>query len=133
MPRGYGASNMNERFWTVDEANAAIARVSDVVARARSALQQGQVSAAQQAERVSSNGHRDGDDGSTRIAEAIQALEDEGIVLRDLERGLVDFSALSPSGRRYWLCWVVGEPAVDWWHWPEDGFAGRTPITDPPP
>jgi hypothetical protein len=54
-------------------------------------------------------------------------------VVRDLERGLVDFPARSPSGRDYWLCWVVGEPEVAWWHWPEAGFAGRTPLGDPPP
>jgi hypothetical protein len=54
------------------------------------------------------------------------------VVLRDPDRGLVDFPARSPSGRRYWLCWVVGEPAVTWWHWPEDGFAGRTPLSEPP-
>ena len=53
-------------------------------------------------------------------------------MLRDLDRGLIDFEAVAPSGRRYWLCWVLGEPEVEWWHWPEDGFAGRTPLESPP-
>jgi hypothetical protein len=66
------------------------------------------------------------------LAEAITELAREGIVLRDAEQGLIDFPARAPSGRVYWLCWIVGEPAVAWWHWPEDGFAGRTPITQPP-
>jgi hypothetical protein len=66
------------------------------------------------------------------VAGAAGALAAEGIALRDIERGLVDFSAVSPSGRPYWLCWVVGEEKVMWWHWVEDGFAGRTPLSQPP-
>jgi hypothetical protein len=27
---------------------------------------------------------------------------------------------------------VLGEPEVAWWHWPEAGFAGRRPLSDPP-
>ncbi len=59
-------------------------------------------------------------------------LETEGIVLRDVLQGLVDFPARAANGRGYWLCWLVGEPEVAWWHWPEDGFAGRTPLSTPP-
>ena len=36
------------------------------------------------------------------------------------------------DGRQYLLCWVLGEPAVEWWHWPDTGFAGRRPLSDPP-
>ena len=66
----------------------------------------------------------------TAVVERVLAAE--GIVLRDAERGLVDFPAVAPDGRRYWLCWLVGEPAVAWWHWPEDGFAGRRPLSERP-
>jgi hypothetical protein len=53
-------------------------------------------------------------------------------VLRDLDTGLVDFPARLEDGREYLLCWVLGEPAVEWWHWPDTGFAGRRPLSDPP-
>jgi hypothetical protein len=66
------------------------------------------------------------------FAAAVEELAGEGIVLRDADRGLIDFPAIAPDGRRYWLCWVVGEPSVAWWHWPEDGFAGRQPLSDRP-
>ena len=59
-------------------------------------------------------------------------LNADGIVLRDPERGLIDFPARAPSGREYWICWLAGEDEVAWWHWPEDGFPGRKPLTDPP-
>ncbi len=63
----------------------------------------------------------------------VEVLAVDGIVLRDLERGLIDFPATAPSGRDYWLCWLSGEERVEWWHWPEDGFPGRTRFEDHEP
>jgi hypothetical protein len=107
------------RWWTLDEANAALDHVRALADRARRAM------AATQG-----NGH--GAAARAELAEVIAGLEADGIVLRDIERGLVDFPARSPSGRSYWLCWLLDEDVVAWWHWPEDGFAGRTPLTEPP-
>jgi hypothetical protein len=63
---------------------------------------------------------------------ALAELEEEGIVLRDPVRGLVDFPALHESGRVVQLCWQLGEDDLAWWHLPEDGFAGRRPLPLPP-
>jgi hypothetical protein len=107
------------RWWTLQEANAALGRVRELADRARRAM------AATQG-----NGH--GAAARAELAEVIAELEADGIVLRDIERGLVDFPARAPSGRSYWLCWLLEEEAVEWWHWPEQGFAGRTPLIEPP-
>jgi hypothetical protein len=107
------------RWWTVAEANDVLERVRELATRARSAMRS-----------AAGNGH-----GAAARAEAlavIDELEADGIVLRDIERGLVDFPARAPSGRAYWLCWLLDEDEIGWWHWPETGFAGRTPLTDPP-
>jgi hypothetical protein len=122
---------MSERWWTVDEANAALERVAAVVERARDAARRHREHTERGLPKASSNGHRD-DDPVAEFSAAISELEADGIVLRDVDRGLVDFPAKSPSGRPFWLCWLVGEPTVAWWHWPESGFAGRTPIAEPP-
>ncbi len=119
--------------WTVKEANGVLAHVTEVVLRARMATQSLRDRAPVTAARAKTNGHgashrRDAD----ALDAAIRELANEGILLRDVEQGLIDFPARAPSGRPYWLCWVVGEPKVTWWHWPEDGFAGRTPIDEPP-
>ncbi len=66
------------------------------------------------------------------VNQALDELAQDEIVLRDAETGLVDFPARSPSERPYWLCWLPDEPEVGWWHWPETGFAGRRPLSDPP-
>jgi hypothetical protein len=122
------------RYWTVGEADAVLEWVAGVVERARIAARTASPPPVglRRPGAPSSNGHRPAAATPGALERALQELAAEGIVVRDLERGLVDFPALSPSGREYWLCWIVGEPAVAWWHWPEAGLAGRTPLADPP-
>jgi hypothetical protein len=54
-------------------------------------------------------------------------LEVLGIVLKDRRLGLIDFPG-EIDGRRVWLCWRLGEPAVQFWHDLEAGYAGRQPL-----
>jgi hypothetical protein len=122
------------RWWTVEEADAAIDRVSAAILRFRDAVAAYRERAlhARGVAGDGGNGHAPGG-GEAELAKAVVAdLEQDGIVLRDPARGLVDFPARSPSGRGYWLCWLEGEPSVAWWHWPDAGFAGRTPLSQPP-
>ena len=49
------------------------------------------------------------------------------IVLRDLERGLIDFPAIR-EGREVYLCFEEGEDEIGYWHDPETGFDGREPL-----
>ena len=56
----------------------------------------------------------------SRLAE----LERREIVLRDLDRGLIDFPAVR-DGREVYLCWVDGEPDIAFWHELDAGYAGR--------
>jgi Uncharacterized conserved protein (DUF2203) len=107
------------RWWTADEANAELGRVSEAVERAQAA-----------ARAPRGNGH--GPAARQQLTDAVAELEADGIVLRDVGRGLVDFPARASNGKGYWLCWLAGEPEVTWWHWPEDGFAGRTPLDRAP-
>ena len=109
------------RHWTLDEAVAALPEVRGQVQRLR-VLAKARPTANGQGARL-----------DEEIASILADLNSEGIVVRDADRGLIDFPALAPSGATYLLCWLDGEPTIDWWHWPDAGFAGRTPITDPPP
>lgn len=59
----------------------------------------------------------------------VARIDELGIVLRDIETGLVDFPALV-AGRQVWLCWRLGEPEIAWWHELESGVAGRRRIAD---
>jgi hypothetical protein len=118
--------------WTVERANAALPRVGAALERIRELV----VSARREREESSGllegNGHPPAPRAADELRTVVEELTGEGIVLRDLDAGLVDFPARLGDGRPYLLCWVLGEPAVEWWHWPETGFAGRRPLSDPP-
>jgi len=120
------------RTWTVAEADAALAEVRPIVAAARQAMTAHVARAREAAASAGGNGHGRGGGEPDVVRAAVDRLEGMGILLRDAARGLVDFPARAPSGRPYWLCWLDSEPAVGWWHWVEDGFAGRTPTTELP-
>ncbi len=127
-----GGPGEPRRVWTVEEANAALGWVSDVVARAQGLWDDYRRNTVRQARLARRNGHGLVPADPSPIQSCIDELATAGIVLRDIERGLIDFPARAPSGRWYWLCWLAGEDAVEWWHWPEDGFAGRTRLDEPP-
>jgi len=118
--------------WTVEEADAALPRVTAVVERVRAAAGGARDHVRSTSAAGAGNGHSATRAEALAFAAAVEQLAGQGIVLRDAERGLVDFPAIARDGRRYWLCWLVGEPSVAWWHWPEDGFAGRRPLDEPP-
>jgi hypothetical protein len=63
----------------------------------------------------------------TELSETLAALEELGVVVKDVDAGLVDFLALR-DGEQVFLCWQLGEEDVTWWHGLEEGFRGRQPI-----
>jgi hypothetical protein len=61
------------------------------------------------------------------LSRALSELETVEVVLRDVERGLIDFPAIR-DGEEVYLCWLVDEEEIGFWHGPEAGFAGRQPL-----
>jgi len=57
----------------------------------------------------------------------VSELEDFGVIVKDLEYGLVDFPA-DRYGENVLLCWRYGEPEVSFWHKPNEGYNGRRPL-----
>jgi hypothetical protein len=60
----------------------------------------------------------------------IEGIADDGIQIKDLQRGLVDFPHFlnGDSTREVLLCWHLGEDTIEFWHEIEAGYAGRQPI-----
>jgi hypothetical protein len=50
-----------------------------------------------------------------------------GVEFKDYVQGLVDFPS-QRDGRTVYLCWCLGEPAVEFWHEVDGGYAGRQPL-----
>lgn len=59
-----------------------------------------------------------------RLNQYISELQQLGVELKDVSKGLVDFPAMQ-DGREICLCWMHGEPELSYWHEIEAGFAGR--------
>jgi len=64
---------------------------------------------------------------SHAVTQAAERLERLGVLVKDLDSGLVDFPALH-EGEEVLLCWQVGEDEVAHWHGVDEGFAGRKPL-----
>jgi hypothetical protein len=125
----------HERHYSLDEANAALPAVGQLLDRLRSARQRLSDSEARDALSEAGPTNGGGEPGRT-VSEAFLALRDglvelreREVVLRDLERGLVDFPAIR-DGREIYLCWEEGEEEIAFWHEPDTGFAGRKPLAD---
>ena len=69
------------------------------------------------------------DEAIEHLREAVEALQQIGCLIKDLEIGLVDFPT-ALNDREVYLCWKLGEPRINYWHHVDDGFAGRQPILD---
>jgi hypothetical protein len=63
------------------------------------------------------------------LARLVDEIQELGVQVKDLDRGLVDFPTHHPeSGETVLLCWELGEAEVAHWHDLEEGFAGRKPL-----
>jgi hypothetical protein len=63
----------------------------------------------------------------TRLNLLLQEFNRRGVIIKDFERGLVDFPHWR-DGREVLLCWELSEEQVRFWHEVESGYAGREPI-----
>lgn len=64
----------------------------------------------------------------TKFYQAVEDLENTGVILKSLDEGLLDF----PSKRfdeDVWLCWKEGETEIKFWHEKDVGFMGRKPLS----
>lgn len=66
-------------------------------------------------------------ENSFKVSKILDKILKTGAVVKDLQRGLVDFPNLS-EGKEVFLCWQIGEKQVKFWHDLESGFAGRQPL-----
>ena len=62
-----------------------------------------------------------------RLDALIHQILDTGAQIKDINIGLLDFSA-HREGREVYLCWKYGEGEIAFWHEVDAGFAGRQAI-----
>lgn len=120
-----------ERRFTLEEAEAALPDLREALARMQEARQTLLKTAERVQQVVAGNGggkeNQESRDAASTLQADVERISAQGIILRDVESGLVDFPA-ERDGREVFLCWRLGEDHVGFWHPPETGIAGRQPL-----
>jgi hypothetical protein len=128
-----GTELVHGRHFTREEATAIVPRLKEMLLRLRDARDE---LTDQEAHEVLSDAAptNGGGDAARQVSVAflevrrlLGAIEESGIVLRDIDRGLADFPSVI-DGREVYLCWELGEDEVDFWHDLESGYGGREPL-----
>ena len=123
------------RYWTEDEARAELPRMRvlvDALRRGAHRTSTAQMNGHGRVATAPGDGPEEPDARSVDVETALAELRDKDIVLRDPESGLLDFPAVTAQGVVYLLCWKRDEEDLGWWHFAEEGFAGRKPLPLPP-
>jgi len=134
------------RLWTVEEANARLPDLEELLPRLRGWV--GRLAEVhEERERLSSfwGAEADAEDQpdhelkarldsewrhlNRRLEEAVGGLRAEGIEVKDLGSGLVDFYGIVDSELVY-LCWQRGEPTVGFYHTLQGGYRSRRPLAN---
>ncbi len=129
-----------DRSFTLAEAEALLPRITPLleeIQRLRAEYVAGEEQLEALQEKLQGNGHvsqPQAQQARVAMARAVQEIEravaainELGVLVKDLETGLVDFPA-ERQGREVYLCWRLGEPGIGWWHPTDTGFAGRQSI-----
>jgi hypothetical protein len=134
---------VSPRLFTAQQANAALPEIRPLVERLvehRADLLVATARLAELSAGVAGNGGRIDPAQRSAFADAAAAAEEgiratvdslaqAGVLVKDLDAGLVDFPA-EREGRPVFLCWQLGEDEVRFWHGVEEGFAGRKPLQE---
>jgi hypothetical protein len=124
---------MTGRHYTVEQANAALEWVLERLERLRSAREGLNDEEARTA--LAEAGPTNGGGEAGRLVSgaflemrtALVELQAMEVVLRDLDRGLVDFPSMR-DGEEVFLCWEEGEAEIGFWHDRDSGYGGRHPL-----
>jgi hypothetical protein len=125
----------HERHYTLEQARAVRGWVAERVgwirdARARLVALGPRASEAIEALDERSSGAFPGRETAKPLVElsrAVAELQAVEVILRDVDRGLIDFPSVR-DGQEVYLCWLVDEDEIGFWHEPDAGFAGRRPL-----
>ena len=65
-----------------------------------------------------------------RLIDIVKKISSDGILIKGIDNGLIDFPHLRSGGEEVYLCWKFGEGEIAYWHSVPEGFAGRRNINE---
>lgn len=123
-----------QKFFTLQEANQALKIIRPLMGEVqtiREKILANQPDAWPAIEKSAGNG---GNQALSRMVDDFEKLDalihqilDTGAQIKDINIGLLDFSAMR-NGHEVYLCWKYGEGDIAFWHEIDAGYAGRQPI-----
>jgi hypothetical protein len=123
-----------ERYFTLHDANAALETVRPWVAEIldiRAAILDSRPEVWPVIEKSMGNGGSRAASrlvvGFERLEALVQRIQELGVLIKDVNTGLLDFPSLR-DGKLVYLCWRYGEDDIRFWHEVDSGFAGRQSI-----
>ena len=127
---------MKARYFTLDEARAALPQVKalmEQVQAARREILRVRPDALPAIEKAATNGGNKAAGElsmhAMRLEQGVKGILALGVTVKDIDAGLVDFLGLR-NGREVYLCWRYGEEELAFWHELNTGFAGRHPLDE---
>jgi hypothetical protein len=127
---------MNAKYYTLAQARATLPRVKrymEEIQAARSEILRLRPEALPAIEKAAQNGGcKEAGElfvQGTRIEQGVKGISALGILIKDLDMGLVDFLG-SRGGHDVYLCWHHGEEDIAFWHEINSGFAGRQALDE---
>jgi hypothetical protein len=63
-----------------------------------------------------------------KLISDIKHISEEGIIIKSINEGLIDFPHIRSNGEEVYLCWKSGEENIKYWHKIDAGFQGRKSI-----
>jgi hypothetical protein len=129
---------MDERTFTLEEANALIpklelimARLQQLTVRLRDEVTQLALKSGTPPERQAATGIVNAkpelDAALREVRKLIDDIGNCGGQLKGVDLGLVDFPA-DLNGQSVLLCWQFGEKEISYYHAPDAGFSSRKPL-----
>jgi hypothetical protein len=122
------------KFFTLEEANGALKLIRPLMEEVQSIRQK---ILEKQPETWTAIEKSVGNGGNRTLSRMVQDFErldglvhrilDTGAQIKDINIGLLDFSAMK-DGREVYLCWQYGEGEIAYWHEVDAGYSGRQPI-----
>jgi len=108
---------LNSKLTSIQQAKAVLSRTKEDIKKANTQAEYGGGSAVGHLYIL----------GLQQVSTNLRAIQELGILVKDLDLGLCDFPHLL-DGRVVYLCWKLGEQEVRWWHETTTGYKDRYPL-----
>lgn len=70
------------------------------------------------------------DEKEVEFVNILKEVMEKGVVVKNIETGLIDIPHMRNNGEEVYLCYKYGENELEYWHNIKDGFSGRKNITE---